>query len=114
MICLAFLVGPPRHFMTRFQQRDQFIFMAHKYNEWCICSIQYLTLGRLSKMVYNAGYSEVFSSCTLKMLFQQGVFLYKEIDRVFKERKFGFKLNAQVKVSYKVSLEARPPGNLGF
>jgi len=110
MICLAFLVGPPRHFMTRFQQRDQFIFMAHKYNEWCICSIQYLTLGRLSKMVYNAGYSEVFSSCTLKMLFQQGVFLYKEIDRVYKERKFGFKLNAQVKVS----LEARPPGNLGF
>ena len=66
--------------------------------------------GRLSKMVYNAGYREVFSSCTLKMLFQQGVFLYKEIDRVYKERKFGFKLNAQVKVS----LEARPPDNLGF
>ena len=68
-------------------------------------------VGRLlSKMVYNAGYREVFSSCTLKMLFQQGVFLYKEIDRVYKERKFGFKLNAQVKVS----LEARPPGYLGF
>ena len=45
MICLAFLVGPPRLFMTRFQQRDQFIIMAHKYNEWCICSIQYLTSG---------------------------------------------------------------------
>lgn len=64
----------------------------------------------LSKMVYNAGYREVFSSCTLKMLFKQGVFLYKEIDRVYKERKFGFKLNAQVKVS----LEAQPPDNLGF
>lgn len=110
MICLAFLVGPPRLFMTRFQQRDQFI-MAHKYNECCICSIQYLTSGTDYFLKwYNAGYREVFSSCTLKMLFQQGVFLYKEIDRVYKERKFGFKLNAQVKVS----LEARPPVNLGF
>ena len=26
--------------------------------------------------------------------------MYKEIDRVYKERKFGFKLNAQVKVSF--------------
>ena len=108
MICLAFFgwsIASPiyEEVLTK---RSEFIMaqISTHGESLCICPIQYFfSFGADFLKWYIMLASEVFSSCTLKMLFSRSI-LYKEIElTIYKERKgimFGFKLSAQVKGSF--------------